>query len=329
VAQVPSELADRLYAALPDTFVAERDKAVAEARDAGDRELAAAIAKLRKPTVAAWLVNLLALRRPDLVADLADLAGQMRAAQRDLRGDELRELSAQRRAVVSALVEQSRALAVSEQPDLARAKLPTADVEGTLTAALADEDVAAQVRSGRLVRTIAYTGFGEVPRPKLRLVTGGASPTEAAQARPGRTKQAEPAEARRRSELERARSEAERALATARTGQQDAEADLARATAAEQDGGRVLAEVEAELAELRLRRTAAEQELSQRKLARKAAERAVSAARRRLGEAQAAVEALDAEARAGAGDPESAAASASSGRHSESARVGRARSAAT
>jgi hypothetical protein len=291
MAQVPNELADRLYAEHPETFIAERDKAAADAREAGDRELATAIGKLRKPSVAAWLVNLLALRRPDLVADLAELAGQLRAAQRDLRGDELRELSAQRRAVVGALVEQARAVAVSEQPELARTKLPLADVESTLTAALADEDVAAQVRSGRLVRTLAYTGFGEVPKPKLRLVTDGAAATEVSQAPRG----TERAEQRRRAEAERAaRADAERALAQARTGQKEAEAELERAAAAQEDGARVLAEVEAELAELQRRRAAAEEELSRRKLARKAAERAVSAARRKLGEAQAAVEALDA-----------------------------------
>jgi hypothetical protein len=298
VAQVPAELADRLYAAYPDAFVAERDQAVADAREAGDRELAGSIAKLRKPTVAAWLVNLLALRRPDLVADLSHLAGQLRDAQRELRGDELRELSAQRRAVVSALVEQARAVAVTERPDLARGKLPLADVESTLTAALADEEVAGQVRSGRLVRTVEYTGFGEVPRPRLRLVAEGAPPTEVSRsARRGATRaepagqaaeaeQAEQAEARRRAEAERAAEEAS-------AGQRAAGAELDRATAAEEDGARVLAEAEAELAEAQRRRAAAEEELSRRKLARKAAERGVATARRRLGEAQAALEALD------------------------------------
>jgi hypothetical protein len=309
MAQVPNELADRLYAEHPEAFIAQRDEAVADAREAGDRELATAIGKLRRPTVAAWLVNLLALRRPDLVADLAELAGQLRAAQRDLRGDELRELSAQRRAVVGALVEQARVVALSEQPELARAKLPLADVESTLTAALADEDVATQVRSGRLVRTVSYTGFGELPKPKLRLVTDGAAATESADR--GRFRQAasavtsraprreaEQAEERaedRRAEAERAaRADAARALDRARTGQREAEAELERAAAAEQDGARALAEVEAELAEVQRRRIAAEEELSRRKLARKAAERAVSVARRNLGEAQAAAEALDA-----------------------------------
>jgi hypothetical protein len=168
---VPVEIADRLYALPPEEFVAARNAEVETAREAEDRAGAAAIAKLRKPTVAAWLVNLLALRRPELVAELVDLAAQLRSAQRELRGDELRELSSRRRAAIAALVGQARALAVAAQPGLAGVKLPVADVEATLTAALSEEEVAAQVRSGRLVRAIAYAGFGEVPRPRLRLVT--------------------------------------------------------------------------------------------------------------------------------------------------------------
>lgn len=168
---VSVEIADRLYALPPEEFVAARNEEVAAAREAEDRDGAAAIAKLRKPTVAAWLVNLLALRRPELVAELVDLAARLRLAQRELRGDELRELSSRRRAAIAALVGQARALAVAAQPVLAGVKLPVADVEATLTAALSEEEVAAQVRSGRLVRAIAYAGFGEVPRPRLRLVT--------------------------------------------------------------------------------------------------------------------------------------------------------------
>jgi hypothetical protein len=267
VAQVPGEIADRLYGAAPETFVAERDKLVAEAREAGDRDRAAAIGKLRKPTVAAWLVNLLALRRPDLLAGLVELAGQLRAAQRELQGEQLRELSGQRRAAVDALVAQARALAVAERPELARTKLPLSDVEATLSAALADEDVADQVRSGRLVRSVEYTGFGEIPRPKLRLVTDGAPPTR------------------------QEREDPERAVAAARTALEEAGAELERAAAAEEDGVRDLAEADAALAEARRRREEAEEELSRRKLARKTAERAVTAARRRLGEAEGALEA--------------------------------------
>lgn len=165
------ELVRRLYEAPPDGFVAARSAAIAAARRAGDRDAARRLGELRKPTVAAWLVNLLALRRPDLLDDLIELAGALRAAQRDLHGDQLRELSTRRRQAVSALVAEARRLAVEADPGVGAGKLPLADVETTLAAALSDVDVAGQVRSGRLVRAATYAGFGEVPRPRLRLVT--------------------------------------------------------------------------------------------------------------------------------------------------------------
>src|SRR5262245_40912923 len=113
---LPAQLTDRLYTAPPDGFIAARDAAVAVAKEAGDTDRAAAIAKLRKPTIAAWLVNLLAIEKPELVEELGELADAMRSAQRDLRGAEMRELANQRRAVVGALVAQARTLAVAANP---------------------------------------------------------------------------------------------------------------------------------------------------------------------------------------------------------------------
>ncbi|GIG85706.1 hypothetical protein [Plantactinospora endophytica] len=173
MAGLPRDLVERLYAAPPDGFVAARAEAVAAARAAGDPAAAREIAKLRKPTVAAWLVNLLALRRPELMAELVELSAALRTAQRELRGDRLRELSVRRRGVVSALVGQARTLAEQADPRPAAGKLPLAEVEATLNAALADVEVAEQARSGRLVRAASYAGFGEVPRPQLRLIVGG------------------------------------------------------------------------------------------------------------------------------------------------------------
>src|SRR5690606_15049841 len=174
-------VADRLYALPPQRFVTERDAAAAAARAAGDTATAAALRKLRRPTVAAWLVNLLALRRPEELADLTGLADELRAAQQELDGARLRELTARRRSVVSALVGQAQALAMEVAPEHA-GKLPLAEVESTLGAALVDRDAADQVRSGRMVRAPAATGFGELPRARLRLVT---SPPEAAPASGG------------------------------------------------------------------------------------------------------------------------------------------------
>ncbi|PWU52984.1 hypothetical protein DLJ47_17635 [Micromonospora sp. S4605] len=293
------DLVQQLYSTPPDRFVAARDAAAAEARQAGDPKTAREIAKLRRPTVAAWLVNLLAHRRPELVADLAQLAESLRSAQRELRGSRLRELSAQRRAVVGALVGEVRKLAAQTDGAPAAGKLPLAEVEATLNAALSDTEVAEQVRAGRLLRAASYAGFGEVPRPQLRLVTGG----EEAEPEPPRPERrpdraalrAEQAERAARAERDRRRRALEKELAKARTEQERAEAELAGAAAAEHDGAAALDAVEAELAELERRRAVVEQELSRSKLARRAAERSLTAARRRAGEVEAAVEALDAE----------------------------------
>ncbi|MEU8327148.1 hypothetical protein [Micromonospora sp. NPDC048839] len=308
-----AELVQQLYRIPPDRFVAARDAAVAEARRAGDPGAARQLARLRRPTVAAWLVNLLAIERPELVADLVQLADALRTAQRELRGPRLRELSAQRRAVVGALVAEVRRLAAAEPDAPPAGRLPLAEVESTLNAAFSDVDVAEQVRAGRLLRAASYAGFGEVPRPQLRLVTGDDEegpeeerPTRRPGAQRGRPeavprpdRAAERAEqaAQRAARAERARQRRalDRELVKARTDQQRAEAELTEAAGQERDDVAVLDGIEAELAELERRRAVAEQDLSRAKLARRAAERAVTVARRRAGEVEAAVEALAAE----------------------------------
>ncbi|MET8263326.1 hypothetical protein ACFYP0_08250 [Micromonospora arida] len=319
-----AELVQQLYRTPPDRFVAARDAAVAEARQAGDPTTARQLARLRRPTVAAWLVNLLAIRRPELVADLVQLADALRVAQRELRGPRLRELSAQRRAVVGALVAEVRKLAAAEPDAPPASRLPLAEVEATLNAAFSDVEVAEQVRAGRLLRAASYAGFGEVPRPQLRLVTGDDEEREEErparrpgpqrgrpEAAPRTDRAAEQAEraAQRAARAERARQRRalDRELAKAQADQERAETELTEATGQEHDGAAVLDRLEAELAELERRRAVAEQDLSRAKLARRAAERAVTVARRRAGEVEAAVEALaaeegDADAGGGAAD---------------------------
>jgi len=313
---VPSatdELIRRMYEAPPDGFVAARAAAVADARKAGDSDAAKRLAALRKPTVAAWVVNLLALRRPDLIDELVELATALRTAQRGLKGDELRELTTQRRQVVSALVAAARKLAVEEDPGMGGAKLPLAEVEATLTAALAEPEIAAQVRTGRLIRAATYAGFGEVPRPRLRLITADeeAADEEAleedeTQEHQERLEEEEPArptareraaaERRRRERAERKR-ELGRELAAAQAAEKRAGMQLERAEAAERDAGHLVEDLDAELAELERRRTEAVADVSRRKLARRTAEREAAAARRRVGDVQAALEDLEANGR--------------------------------
>lgn len=303
---MPSTIEDQIrqmYEAPPDGFVAARAAAIAEAKDAGDKDAAKRFAALRKPTVAAWLVNLLALRRPELIDDLVELSGALRAAQRGLQGDALRELSTQRRQVVSALVAAARKLAVAEDPAMTAAKLPLGEVEATLTAALAEPEIAEQVRTGRLIRAATYAGFGEVPRPRLRLITSDSLEDDAEEddetdeelpkVTPNTREQA--AAERRRRELAERQRELKRELTAAQATERRADAQLERAEAAERDAGHAVEDIDAELAELERRRTEAQADVARRKLARRSAEREAAAARRQVGDVQAALEDLAAE----------------------------------
>lgn len=274
VAEVPTDLADRLYALPPGRFVAERDAAAARARSAGDRAQATAITKLRRPTQAAWLVNLLALRRPDLVGELVDLAGQLRAAQRRLHGGQLRELAVRRRDVVAGLVAAAQSLVQETEPELARAKLPLREVEATLVAAIADEQVAAQVRTGRLLRPVAPASAGaqELAAAPLRVVPGGGPDVRAVkQEAVGPGRQREQAEQVAQAELAAAQAELDGIVARKR----EAKQELWKTDAA-------VAALEAELADRRAARSGAAARLTEIEAQELAARRAVVAAQRRL-----------------------------------------------
>jgi hypothetical protein len=172
------ELAADLYGLPPTEFTAARDSRVAELRAQGDRPLADAVKRLRRPTVSAWVLNLLARERADVLDDLIALGDSLREAADELQGDELRALSRQRQQVVQALVRDGERLARSHgvrvDADTSR------EVQETLAAALADPAVAADVRAGRLERVVRYGGFGS-PDP----APAGAVPP-AATARPSR-----------------------------------------------------------------------------------------------------------------------------------------------
>jgi hypothetical protein len=270
------QIGDRLYELPPEQFIAARDEAVAEARRAGDRGTADAIAGFRRPTVAAWLVNLLALRRPDLLDELYALGEALRRAQHELRGEQLRELSGKRRGVVGALTAQARTLA-REAGRGRLADLPLAEVETTLNAALADAGSAEAVRSGRLQKSVSYTGFGETPKPRLRVINGGGSVAAAQGAAP------EPGAAAAKAAPKRSpRPSAEAELAAARTQENAAETALREATDAEHAAAGNLAELTTALDDLRRRVAAAQAAVSEAQLRRKGAERAAKLAARRV-----------------------------------------------
>lgn len=152
------ELADGLYALALGDFTPARDALVKEHK--GDKELAARLKALRKPSLAAWVVNLLVRRDAGQVDQVLQVGTALREAQANLDGEELRSLTRQRRQLTAAITTQARGLAREEGVKVTPA---VADqVEATLTAAMVDEGAARAVRSGLLVAALAATGVGEV-----------------------------------------------------------------------------------------------------------------------------------------------------------------------
>lgn len=149
-------VADELYSLPREEFVAARDARAKEARSAGQRELATAIRALRKPTVAAWLVNLLAREHPDEIRGLGQLGEALREAHDALDGPALQQLSRQRHELVAALVRQARSLGrASAQPV---SETVSRELTETFTAALTEPDAAEAVAAGRLTSGLSPGG---------------------------------------------------------------------------------------------------------------------------------------------------------------------------
>ena len=155
-----ADAAAELYGLSPAEFTAARDERAKQARAAGQRDDAAAIKKLAKPTASAWLINQLARNAPEQIARLTEVGDALQEAQRALDGDRLRELSAERRRVVNDLLPEVRRLARQAGQPASAGVLD--EVRATLEAALADAGARDAVRSGRLTRALTYAGLGEV-----------------------------------------------------------------------------------------------------------------------------------------------------------------------
>ncbi|MGW7579791.1 hypothetical protein ACWGKU_20395 [Kitasatospora sp. NPDC054768] len=106
-----AEVAASLYDLPPGEFTAARDAAVAEARRSGDRQLAARIKALRRPTVAAYALNRLVRDHRGEVGGMLGLGEALRQAQARLAGPSLRELSTHRHRLVAAITARARAAA--------------------------------------------------------------------------------------------------------------------------------------------------------------------------------------------------------------------------
>ena len=154
------EAARELYAARPGDFVGRRTELSDQARDDGDRNLAAEIKKLPKPVLSAWVVNMLVRHEADQVEQVLALGASLREAQASMAGEELRQLGRQRRQLTAAVTRQARAVAADLGQKVGESI--ATQVEETLHAAMVDEGAAAAVRTALLVKPLSATGVGQV-----------------------------------------------------------------------------------------------------------------------------------------------------------------------
>jgi hypothetical protein len=159
---MPQELLDEaeaLYGLPLAEFTSSRDARVKALRSP-DRELSDQVKALKKPSLAAWVLNLLVRREPDQVAQLISLGASLREAASSLDGAQLRELTRQRRQLTAAVTTVARRHALAEGHKVTESVAD--EVEATLTAAMLDTGAAAAVRSGLLVRAFSTTGLGDL-----------------------------------------------------------------------------------------------------------------------------------------------------------------------
>jgi hypothetical protein len=147
-----ADVVAELFGGPRDEFLAIRSKRAAEAKAAGDPDLARRIGALRKPTVAAWLVNQLVRRYPEDADQLADVAGELGDAHRHGSGERLREAGQARRELLRRLEVRVRELA--HDTGVRLSDDTATQIDTTFQAALINPAALRAVRSGQLSASV-------------------------------------------------------------------------------------------------------------------------------------------------------------------------------
>ncbi|KOX01971.1 MULTISPECIES: hypothetical protein [unclassified Streptomyces] len=297
-------VADELYGLRPEEFVATRDRRALDARKAGDQALAKEIGALRRPSLAAWVSNLLVRRQPEQVQPLLGLGEELRRAHRELDGTQLRKLARRQNEVIGALGRQARQLAAQAGHPVGEGV--QREVEETLHAALADPEAAREWAAGRLVKPLSsMIGFpaadevllGRRPTPEPRKPARGKGREEVEGRKEDQARQEDQA---RKEREDREKEEQRRRLAEAREAERELRAQQEEADAAARavaEAGARRDEAEERVRELRERLRDAEEEQQRTRAAERDARdrerqagRAVREARRRAEKAAAELE---------------------------------------
>jgi hypothetical protein len=159
---VSDDAGDELWRVAPDAFVGVRDGLAKALRADGRTDEANEVKALKKPSLALWAVNQLAVGRPRVVQDLVELGTQVEAATADaMRGEgagAVRELDRQRRHAVSDATTAAADLAAAAGHQLSPAML--ARVTSTLDNAVLTQATRDLLQAGRLPSELDAPGFG-------------------------------------------------------------------------------------------------------------------------------------------------------------------------
>jgi hypothetical protein len=163
------EALDQLYGVDPEEFVPERKRLARELKDAGEGEGAAAISKVRKPTVAAWALNQLARKQRRDVDLLLDAGHRLRQAQEGVVGGADRAAFEQaqktERDALRRLTQQASELLGGASPQA------LAQISSTLRNAAVSEEGRELLARGRFTTPLESEGFdvfGSLPSPPAR-----------------------------------------------------------------------------------------------------------------------------------------------------------------
>lgn len=275
-----SRVAAELYSSPLGDFVSRRNE---RAKEADDRGLAAAIRALRKPSVAAWVVNVFARERRGELDEALQLAEELREAQADLDAASLSKLGRERRALIARLAARAAELARARGEKISTGTVDA--VQQTFNAAFFDEQASQAVASGRLVRELEPAASAGIDWDEA--VGGGAAdPGSAVPTAPADELEAR----RRRRQRERAVQEAESDLARAENELKAAQREERSCVGAVEEAAAAITRLERELGHARQEAARAEKEAGASEKRRVDAEDALRAAERRV---EAAKEATD------------------------------------
>ncbi|MFL5871053.1 MAG: hypothetical protein ACJ75R_08215 [Solirubrobacterales bacterium] len=210
-----------LYREPPEEFVRRRDALAKELRDEGDRDAAARVKKLRRPSQAAWLINRLSADEPQRARDLVEAADDLAAAQQrmlDEGGDagELRTAARGERDRIDDMLAAARRVAGKHAKPISETVIER--VAQTLQAVGSDAQLRDQLLSGRVETDHRAATIG--------LPASAAPRRTRARAESRTTKRAREELARQR----KSPDEAEARIESQRRGLADAEAEVRRRT---------------------------------------------------------------------------------------------------